>query len=143
LQSVPAPVTASPYETFLLEQGLEQGNIGRGIDADDSEQGVGRDRAVQAEFMSQLEGAPSPSTLSTTSSNVGLHSHMFLSGQATSELDMIVQDTKIAYLNGSITLDQFCVRVHALCRVQCECISTMCKPARRGSSVAEASRTLT
>jgi hypothetical protein len=123
---------------------LEQGNIGRGIDADDSEQGVGRNRAAQAEFMSQLEGTLSPSTLSTTSSTLALDSHIcFLSGQASSELDMIVQDTKIAYLNGSITLDQFCVRVHAMCRVQCECISTMCKPARRGSSVAEASRTLT
>jgi hypothetical protein len=126
---------------FLLEQGMGQGNICRGIDADDSQQEIGRNRIVQAEFMSQLEGAPSLSTLNTPCFQMWDCIYIgFLSGQATSELDMLVQDTKIAYLNGNITLEQMCARVHALCKVQRECISTMCKPARRGSSVAEAIR---
>lgn len=59
-------------------------------------------------------------------------------GQATNGIDVLVQDTKICYLSGSITLAQMCARVHALCKVQRECISAMCKPGRRGLSVAEA-----
>ena len=57
-------------------------------------------------------------------------------GQATNDIDVLVQDTKICYLSGSITLAQMCARVHALCKVQRECISAMCvKPGRRGLSV--------
>jgi hypothetical protein len=59
-------------------------------------------------------------------------------GQATNYIDVVVQDTKICYLSGSITLAQMCARVHALCKMQRECISAMCKPGRRGLSVAEA-----
>jgi hypothetical protein len=62
-----------------------------------------------------------------------------LSGQSTIELDALVQDSKIAYLNGSITLSQICARLHALCKIQPECIKSMCKPGRKSVSVAEAS----
>jgi hypothetical protein len=117
---------------FLLDDG--RGNCKESLTGDDAEQKVGVDRVADAEFMSQLQGdlLIPPFICEDIVPTLG-------PGQATSELDVLVQDTKIAYLNGSITLSQMCTRVHALCKVQPECISAMCKPGRRGLGVAEVS----
>jgi hypothetical protein len=129
---VTGPVTSSPFEVFLLEDGQGIGKTCSAVDDADKKNGAGR--VADEEFMSQLQGA-----YFSISSTPYLIAVILRPGQATSELDALVQDTKISYLAGSITLAQMCSRVHALCKVQRECISSLCKPGRRGLSVAEAS----
>ncbi len=131
--NVTGPVSASSFELFLLEEGQGHGKTCSTVD--DAGKTNGAVRIADEEFVLQLRGASSFFYTPT----LDLIVVILRPGQATCELDVLVQDTKISYLAGSITLAQMCSRVHALCKVQRECISSLCKPGRRGLSVAEAS----